>query len=252
MTDIFHEVEEDLRRERLNKVWARYGSVFLTIAVLAVAATAAFVWWRGQQQAGRESAAETFALADSMVTNGDLEGALKAYTDIAAPGGNGYPTLAMFRQAALLVARNDIQGALAVYDKIAASAVDERLKSLAQLRAAYVVADTAEPEQLKARVAGLMADDNPWRFEARELTAFADFRLRDNKTAAAAYEALAADAAAPASMRDRAGKMASFLKGGAVMPPDATAPVEPPAEPAPPPTETPAEATPPADAPQTP
>ncbi len=230
MTDIFHEVEEDLRRERLNKVWARYGSVFLAIAVLAVAATGGYVWWRGQQQSNREFAAETFSAADNMAAAGDIDGALKVYTEIAASGGAGYPTLAMFRQAALLASKNDVQGALAIYDKIANSEADERLKSLAQIRAAFTVADTEAPDTLKNRVQPFIGDDNPWRFEARELIAFTDFRARNNDAAAAGYAAIAADAAAPATMRARAEKMVSFLRGGAVLPtqpPQPVAPAEP-------------------------
>ena len=30
MTDIFHEIEEDLRRERLRKLWDRFGAVSYT------------------------------------------------------------------------------------------------------------------------------------------------------------------------------------------------------------------------------
>ena len=226
MTDIFHEVEEDLRRDRLNKVWARYGSVFLTIAVLAVAATGGFVWWRGEQQANREAAAEAFAAADGLASSGDIDGALKAYGEISAPGGEGYPTLALFREASLLTARNDVQGALAIYDRIAGSA-DPHLKALAQIRAAFTVADTEDPQALKGRVAGFTADDNPWRYAARELIAFAEFRARNEGVSADAYAALAADKDAPATLRERAGKMAAFLRGGAVLPPAATEPVAP-------------------------
>ncbi len=250
MTDIFHEVEEDLRRERLNKVWARYGTVFLTIAVLAVAATGGFVWWRGQQQASREAAAEAFAAADGLAAAGDLDGALKAYSEISAPGGEGYPTLALFREASLLTARNDVQGALAIYDRIANTSPDANLKALAQVRAAMTVADTEDPAVLKNRVTAFMGDDSPWRYEARELTAFAEFRARNEAAAADAYAALAADANAPATLRDRAAKMAAFLRGGAVMPAAESAPVAP-TDAAPAPTEAvpaPAEATDPAAA----
>jgi hypothetical protein len=259
LTDIFHEVEEDLRRDRLNKVWARYGTVFLTIAVLAVAATGAFVWWQGRQQANRDSAAEAFASADSLAAAGDLDGALKAYTDIASTGEDGYPTLALFRQASLLTARNDVQGALAIYDKIATGNADERLKALAQIRAAFLVSDTEAPDLLKNRVKPFMGDDNPWRFEARELDAYVEFRARNNAASADAYAKIAADEAAPATMRARAGKMVAFLRGGAILPPEAAEPVAPPAEiPAAPPAEepkaeapvdAPAETTPPAPTP---
>lgn len=229
MTDIFHEVEEDLRRDRLNKVWTRYGAVFLTIAVLVVAATGGYVWWQGRQQANRDNAAETFAAADSLAASGDLEGALKAYTEIAAQGEDGYPTLALFRQASLLAAKNDVQGALAIYDKIASGAADDRLKALAQIRAAFLVSDTEDPTVLKSRVSAFVGDDNPWRFEARELIAYAEFRGRNETAAADAYAKIAADQAAPATMRARAEKMVAFLRGGAVLPPEATEPVAPPA-----------------------
>lgn len=239
MTDIFHEVEDDLRRDRLNKVWSRYGTVFVTIAVLAVAATGGFVWWQGRQQANRDGAAEAFATADSLAAAGDLDGALKAYTEIAAPGGDGYPTLALFRQASLVTARNDVQGALAIYDKIASGAADDRLKALAQIRAAFLVSDTEAPDVLKKRVAPFIGDDNPWRFEARELIAYAEFRARNEGAAADAYAEIAADEAAPAMMRARAAKMAAFLRGGAVLPPEATEPVAPAEIPAVPPAEEP-------------
>ncbi|BCW89692.1 hypothetical protein sos41_28580 [Alphaproteobacteria bacterium SO-S41] len=249
MTDIFHEVEEDLRRDRLNKVWARYGSVFLTIAVLAVAATAGVVWWRQHQQNQAAAAAQTFADAGALVENGKLEESIAAFAAIAAPGGEGYPTMALFSQAGLLLAKNDVPGALALYDKVANSAADDKVKSLARLRAAYAVADTENPDVLKNRLADLIGDTSPWRFQARELQAFADFRKGDVKTAGEAYTALAADAAAPQSLRDRAGKMAVFIQGGAVLPPPPAATPVAPLEPAPP-AATPAPETPPADAPQ--
>jgi hypothetical protein len=249
LTDIFHEVEEDLRRDRLNKVWARYGSIFLAIAVLAVAATAGVVWWRQHQRDQAAAAAQSFSDAGALAESGKIDESLAAFGAIAGTGGAGYPELALFRQAGLLIAKNDVPGALALYDRIANSAADERLKGLARLRAAYAVADTEAPEVLKNRVAALAAE-GPWRFAARELQAFADFRAGNVKAAADAYAALAADAGAPDGLKARAAKFAVFLAGGAVIPPPpAAAPaVEPaPADPAAAPA---VPATPPADAPQ--
>ena len=34
MTDIFHEIEEDLRRERLRKLWDRFGNYLIALALL--------------------------------------------------------------------------------------------------------------------------------------------------------------------------------------------------------------------------
>ena len=39
MSDIFREVDEDLRRDQAVDLWKKYGSIFLSIAVLIVAGT---------------------------------------------------------------------------------------------------------------------------------------------------------------------------------------------------------------------
>ncbi len=44
MADIFSEVDEEVRRERLKQLWDRYGIFLIALAVLIVAGIGA---WRG-------------------------------------------------------------------------------------------------------------------------------------------------------------------------------------------------------------
>jgi hypothetical protein len=44
MSDIFQEVEEDVRRERYEKLWKKYGNYIIALAVLIVAGVAAWQW----------------------------------------------------------------------------------------------------------------------------------------------------------------------------------------------------------------
>ena len=225
MTDIFHEVEEDLRREKLNKLWARYGMAFLVCAVLAVAATAAVVYWRQYQQSQAMDLAQAFSDAERKIQANDVEGGVAALTSIANRGGEGYPTLARFRVASLLALKGDLAGAMHAYETLLSSGIDDRLKALATIRAALTVIDTENPDALKQRVAGLTGDTSPWRFQAREIQAYADYRAGRVVDAGKAYAALEADEAAPTDLRARAAQLSSFIAGGAVLPP-------PPAEPA--------------------
>jgi hypothetical protein len=234
LTDIFHEVEEDLRREKLNQLWKRYGTLFMTVAVLAVAATSGVVLWRQYEANQKAAAANAFNAATDKAIAGDIDGSLADYEAIVAQGGEGYPVLALFREVELRLAKADLPGAVAVYDRIAQSAADPRLKALARIRAAYLVADIDAPDVLKNRVADFMGDDNPWRFSARELQAWADFRAGRADEAATALGALAADPTTPPGIRDRAAKFAIYIKGGGQLPPPppraAAAPATPPAE----------------------
>jgi len=69
---------------------------------------------------------------------------------------------------------------------------------------------------------------SPWRQNAQEVMAYADYRAMDTKGALAKYAVLAADPESPDSLRRRAQAMADFLKsGGAVS--YGTVPAPPPA-----------------------
>ena len=46
MADIFHEVDEEVRREQLKKLWDRYSIYLIALAVLIVAGIGA---WRGYE-----------------------------------------------------------------------------------------------------------------------------------------------------------------------------------------------------------
>jgi len=46
VSDIFREVDEEVRRDQFKKLWERYGIFFIALAVLFVAAVGG---WRGYQ-----------------------------------------------------------------------------------------------------------------------------------------------------------------------------------------------------------
>ncbi|MGB7021418.1 MAG: tetratricopeptide repeat protein, partial [Xanthobacteraceae bacterium] len=61
MTDIFNEVDEEVRREQLNKLWERYGIYLVALCVLIVAGVGAwrgYEWWQSQQAAKSGAAFE--------------------------------------------------------------------------------------------------------------------------------------------------------------------------------------------------
>ena len=68
MSDIFNEVDEEVRRERLQALWKRYGNLILAILILAVAAVGG---WRGYQYWEAKKAAAAGAAYDAAVTLAD-------------------------------------------------------------------------------------------------------------------------------------------------------------------------------------
>ncbi|MCW5695356.1 MAG: tetratricopeptide repeat protein [Bauldia sp.] len=172
MTDVFREVDEDLRRDRLKKLWQRYGRWVIVAAVLVVVAVA--VWTFMQSQAERRAAesGDRFNAALALASAGSPDEARAALAELEANGANAYPALAAMQSAAILAETGDIEGAVAGYDAIVADrAVEAPLRDVAALRAALLLVDTAPFSTLLSRLTPLTADGNPFRHLARELLA---------------------------------------------------------------------------------
>ncbi len=90
MSDIFNEVDEEVRREQLKKLWERYGNLIIAAAFLVVAGVAA---WRGYEYWQARKAAEAGAVYESALKLSD-EGkhteAEDAFGKLATQGTSGY------------------------------------------------------------------------------------------------------------------------------------------------------------------
>ena len=63
MSDIFREVEEDVRRERLAKLWKAYGNYAIAALVLLFAGIAGWQVWQRHDQQEREKVSDAFVAA---------------------------------------------------------------------------------------------------------------------------------------------------------------------------------------------
>ncbi|MEP9352939.1 tetratricopeptide repeat protein [Xanthobacter sp. KR7-65] len=204
MTDIFHEIEEDLRRDRLRKVWDRFGALIIAACVLVVVAAAgwsAYKYWRHQQAVSASAAYES---AVSLAEAGKLPEAEAAFIEIAKTGPAGYRTLALFRAAGVAAARDKVAG-IAAFDAIAA---DTRLPALARdlalVRGALLLVDTAGLPEVKQRVGAIATGTGPLRHSAREALALAELKAGDLSAANKTATSITSDGETPPGVRSRA------------------------------------------------
>lgn len=203
VSDIFREVDEEVRREQLKKLWDRYGNYVVVAAVLLVAAVAAwraYMWWEARKAAETGAA---FEAATALAEAGKRNEAEAAFAKIAADGTAGYRHLARMREAAEL-AQSDAKAAITAYDQIAADrAVGPVLQDLAALRAAALLIDTGALEEAQRRLEPLAANDRTFRHTAREFLVLAAWRAGDTAAAKRWFDLIMTDAQTPAATRSR-------------------------------------------------
>ena len=211
MSDIFREIDEELRRDNLLKLWSRYGRYIIATAVLVLVVAGGFVAWRDHQLSERRAQSTRYAGALTLAREGKEADAVKVFAAIAHEGG-GYAILAAFEEAALLAKSGDREAAVAAYDRIAAaSEFDSDLRGLAVLLSVMQRMPEADAQTTIDHLAPLTASGNPWRPSAIELTALARLKLQDKSGALALFKSLADDPATPQSLRARAAEMATAL-----------------------------------------
>ena len=125
MSDIFDEVGEDLRRDRLTGLWKRYGWVLYVVAGLIVAGTAA---WRGYDYwatSRANAAGDAYAEVLASVKPGDHKALAEALAVYAGGAPTQYQVLARFRAASEHAAMGETDNALAAFEDLSkASGVD--------------------------------------------------------------------------------------------------------------------------------
>lgn len=212
--DIFREVDEELKQERLEKLWKQYGKYVIAAAVLVVVAVAGWKFWQSYQTSQRHAEAGRFRAAAALLEQGKTDEAARAFSALGAETSSGYGILARFRLAAMRAGTEDAAGAIDIYDAIAAdSAVPASMRSLATvlggLQALRVPSiDTAA---IESRIEPLIRPGSAYRHVALEILAVTAHRAGDIEKAKSRYRAIVDDAAAPPGIRSRASQMLGIL-----------------------------------------
>jgi hypothetical protein len=213
VSDIFREVEEDVRRDRLEKLWKQYGDYVIAAVAVIVVGVAGYKLWQHYQAVEIAKASVAYSAAVQMSTSGKNAEAAQAFAKIAKNAPRGYAASARLAEADALLADGKTTDAVALYRTIAQKDKTE-LGDAARIRAAWALADTASKSDLQTLLAPLIDPKSSWRFMAQEILAYCDFRESSMKAAQSEYDHLAVDAEAPEAVRQRASAMASLIRAG--------------------------------------
>jgi len=211
VSELFDEVNEDVRREQLKKLWDRYSIFIVAGALLIIAAVAG---WRGYEYMQAKKAAEAGQAFDKAVElseqNKHAE-AEAAFNSLAATAPYGYRMLARLR-AAGEVATHDPQAAAKLYDGMAAdSSIGLLERELAKVRAAALLLETSSYPNMVVRLESSAAPGAAYRHTARELLALSAWRAGDTTAARKWLDMIANDGETPPGLRSRAEALQALL-----------------------------------------
>jgi hypothetical protein len=209
MSDIFHEVDEDVRRDKAAEFWRRYQTPIFVVAFLIVAATGAWSYYQDKRLKAAEAANDRYVAAEKLADEGKKAEAAAAFDALAKDGPKGYAVLARIRAAEV---NPDRAKALAELNAIGEDPnVDKLTQHIALLRAALIALEGDDRQKLESALGPLMISDGPFRFSAQEWNGLDALFNDDFDEAERVFEQVLNNGDAPQSMRQRASAYKGLL-----------------------------------------
>lgn len=170
MADIFEEVEEGLRQERLTGLWKKYGVFAYIAAALLIGGVALNEYLKTQAVQTSTKNAGKLEAALSEVDARNYEQAATQLSAIIAEDIAPARIAAHYLAGVRLEGNGDALAAAEVLEGVVGAAEDPTEK-LALIKAAYLKADTLSRGELEGALAPLSQDDGPFGALAKELIA---------------------------------------------------------------------------------
>lgn len=212
MSDIFREVDEDIRQEKYRRLWDRFGPWVIAVAVLIVVGTGGYRGWLYWQEQQSQAAGDTFFDAVQLSEQENYQEAAALYGELESAVG-GYPALAKLRQATDLANAGKIDEALAEFDAVSRdTSLDSAVRDVAALRAGYLAVDLEDYDAVADRIERLAADNNPFRAASRELLALSAWKGGNISAAREWLTALEEDAETPVDISRRVAVLAGLIR----------------------------------------
>lgn len=212
MVDFINEVEEELRKDEYNRLLRRYGPFILAVIVAIVAAAAFLEYQKYTKDQSARATSASYIEASNKAADGDVDKSITEFLAIADKAPAGYAGLSLVRAATLKLESGDSAEAIRLLDQAAVTFETPRHAQLAQIKAAYILANEGAYSDVVNRVGSLMEKDAPYEFLARELMGFAALKSGDEALAREQFGYLESIPGVPATIKERAKQNLSLMR----------------------------------------
>ncbi|MBU1378119.1 MAG: tetratricopeptide repeat protein [Alphaproteobacteria bacterium] len=179
MTDLFEEVEEQLRSDRYKQFARKALPWMLGIAAAALIATLGYWGYDSYRNKQIATASEQYSSAVDAMVAGDKTKAQQLWTEVSKSNAKAYKALSLMHLGAFALEARKPADAVKLFDEAAAAAPDPIVGDAARLKSAFALLDTAPLKDLEGRLKPLMEEGHPYRVQAREALAFAKLNAGD-------------------------------------------------------------------------
>ena len=210
--EFIKEVDDELKEERLAKLWRRLAPSIVGFSVGIILFVAGIVGGENYSENKSQRIGDDFTSAVVLINEKDIDTALIVLDEITDEASDGYVTMAKMKKATLLIKQNKVEEGLNVFLDLEKSAFDQSFKDMATIMYVLNAMDYKSSDELLKKIERLTVNSE-WSFSALELKAFLFLKKNDKNSANEVFEKILSKKNPPSTLAGRARDMIDHLKG---------------------------------------
>ena len=210
MSNLFNEIDEDLRQDKLKTLWNKYrAAVFTFVIVIALGLTSSefYQYWSTSKE---KNSGLIFSEIIDNIIQGDIQLAQDNIDKLSNEGTKNYKSYALVLKSDLLLSQGNLIEVEKIYDEIIDTTNNSLLKNLAILKLSYIKVDNYSFDQMNQELGDLLGDKTLGLF-AHEILAMSAYKNEVYDKGIASLEIILSDERTTNNMFDRAQMMLKVL-----------------------------------------
>jgi hypothetical protein len=190
MNELIREIEDDIRREKFDRLWQRFGRIMVGVSIVVVLVTIAVVVMQNQKQSQAMELTSEYIRGIDRMNVEDFKGAISVFDSIAANDKSPYYGMALLQKAKAQESLGDKTGAAKTYEQLASQS--SAFGELSKLLSASANNSIIEPVKT-----------SPFYYTQSEWKAWQLVGQGKKDDAVAVFMTLREDIEAPSTLRQR-------------------------------------------------
>ncbi len=204
MGDVFQEVDEDIRKDRIKSIWKRYRIFFILFLLFVISAVCFNSFWTQYKLKKVEERSEKYFFAMDEATVNAQKGvdALKIFSD-EENDSSYHALLANLKEAAIWRSKNDLHNALNIYKNILGNNIEQVYKNYVQIQLVEVLMELGNLEEAKIILSDVSITNTAFASLAKEYIGYIAMQEGDLIKAKNIFEELTEGATTPITIKNR-------------------------------------------------
>ncbi len=209
MSDILRQVDEDLRKDRLLRIWKLYGVYIVSFVLVVLISLAGYQYYLFSAKSKNEIIVEKYISAINLT---DINAAISQLIELDESGNSYIKGLAKLKRAELYFTTEKKDMALELLESISSDdSLDEVIKDLALYKYLMVQLDVLDKDSYIEIIDSKHLEDSKFKYHFKELKALKLLIEGDQNESIELFESIIDNEDSPIDLKTRSEKFKEIL-----------------------------------------